>query len=546
MAREKETGRAQRLVVTGCLGAALRRGAAPRDPRDRRHPRAPGQVDDIVRAVEGEATRLADAEPGPPDLGLRPHRRRASSPRRPGSAYVKISEGCDYTCSFCIIPTLRGTPPQPERRGHRGRGPGAGRPRRARRSCWWRRTRRATASTTACATGSPTCCGGSGAIDGIRWIRIMYAYPATLTDPILDAIASEEKVVKYVDIPLQHASESVLKRMKRPTGKGNLLGMVERIRARVPGVAIRTLVHRRASRARPRPTSRSCWPSWRPASSTTWASSPSRTRRGRRPSTWPTGCPRGSKERRRRRLMALQKRISTRKNRAPGRGAGRGAGRRAPTPDTDLLLRGRTAGQAPEIDGQVMINDGVAEAGHVRDLRGHGGPPVRPGGPNRLGRNGSTYQMSRAPICIWRGSPSPARMVPSKLKIRLVVWGARRFVALNRLKTSTIGSRRHGLAELELPRQAQVQRRVGVVLAARVALARPSRRRGCGRRGRPKAACDDLAVGRQRQRLGRAVGVAHVHVDLARGLPEEEPVQAVALVAVGVAVLGREVVDVAT
>src|SRR5687768_7525541 len=68
----------------------------------------------------------------------------------------------------------------------------------------------------------------------------MYAYPATLSDGVLDAIASEDKVVKYVDIPLQHASESVLKRMKRPTGKGHLRGMIDRIRDRVPGVAIRT------------------------------------------------------------------------------------------------------------------------------------------------------------------------------------------------------------------------------------------------------------------------------------------------------------------
>src|SRR5262249_25236396 len=79
-----------------------------------------------------------------------------------------------------------------------------------------------------------------GRVDGIRWIRVMYAYPATLTDPVLDAITGEEKVVKYVDIPLQHASESVLRRMKRPTGRGNLLGMIERIRARVPGVVLRT------------------------------------------------------------------------------------------------------------------------------------------------------------------------------------------------------------------------------------------------------------------------------------------------------------------
>src|SRR5439155_21489570 len=79
-----------------------------------------------------------------------------------------------------------------------------------------------------------------GGVDGIRWIRVMYAYPATVTDAVLDAIASEDKVVKYVDMPLQHASEPVLKRMKRPTGRGNLIGRVERVRARVPGVAFRT------------------------------------------------------------------------------------------------------------------------------------------------------------------------------------------------------------------------------------------------------------------------------------------------------------------
>ncbi len=129
-----------------------------------------------------------------------------------------------------------------------------------------------------------------GRIDGLRWIRVMYAYPSTLTDPILDAIASEEKVVKYVDIPLQHASAPVLKRMKRPTGRGNLLGMVERIRERVPGVAIRTsfivgfpgetdedfesllgFVEAGAVRQRR-------------------ASSPSPTRRGRARSTCPGGC----------------------------------------------------------------------------------------------------------------------------------------------------------------------------------------------------------------------------------------------------------------
>jgi ribosomal protein S12 methylthiotransferase len=189
----------------------------------------------------------------------------------------------------------------------------------------------------------------------------MYAYPATLSDPILEAIASEEKVVKYVDIPLQHASESVLRRMKRPTGKGNLLGMIERIRARVPGVAIRSsfivgfpgeteadyeelLAFVEAGQ-------------FDNVGVFTFSDEEGTTSFG-----LPDRVPAKTKERRRRRLMSLQKRISTRKNR-------RRVGERLEVlvegthEDTDLLLRGRTATQAPEIDGQVLINDGAAEAG---------------------------------------------------------------------------------------------------------------------------------------------------------------------------------------
>src|SRR5260221_13084298 len=197
-----------------------------------------GQVDDILRAVSGEATSLADAEPGLPTW-VYDH----TSPRILSTpswlAYVKISEGCDYTCSFCIIPTLRGT--------HRSRNvedivaeAQALAARGVREIVLVAQDSTRYGLDHGIRDGLAYLLRRLGRIDGIRWIRIMYAYPATLSDPILEAIASEEKVVKYVDIPLQHASEAVLKRLKRPTGKGNLLGMIERIRARVPGVAVRT------------------------------------------------------------------------------------------------------------------------------------------------------------------------------------------------------------------------------------------------------------------------------------------------------------------
>ena len=358
MAREKETGRAKRLVVTGCLSQRydreLRREIPEIDAT-----LGTGQVDDILRAVSGEATSLADAEPGPPTW-VYDH----TSPRILSTpswlAYVKISEGCDYTCSFCIIPTLRGT--------HRSRNVedivaevGALAAHGVREIVLVAQDSTRYGLDHGIRDGLAYLLRRLGRIDGIRWIRIMYAYPATLSDPILEAIASEEKVVKYVDIPLQHASESVLKRMKRPTGKGNLLGMIERIRARVPGVAIRSsfivgfpgeteadyeelLAFVEAGQ-------------FDNVGVFTFSDEEGTTSFG-----LPDRVPPSTKERRRRRLMSLQKRISTRKNR-------RRVGERLEVlvegthEDTDLLLRGRASTQAPEIDGQVLINDGAAEAG---------------------------------------------------------------------------------------------------------------------------------------------------------------------------------------
>jgi ribosomal protein S12 methylthiotransferase len=200
-----------------------------------------------------------------------------------------------------------------------------------------------------------------GRVDGLRWIRVMYAYPQTLSDRVLDAIASEDKVVKYVDIPLQHASEPVLKRMKRPTGKGNLLGMVERIRERVPGVAIRTSFIVGFPGETPEDFAKllefveagrfdnvGVFTFSDEEGTTSW--------------DLPDRVPARVKEARRRKLLTMQKRLSLKRNRAR-------VGERVEVlvegthPDSDLLLRGRLATQAPEIDGQVILNDGAAEPG---------------------------------------------------------------------------------------------------------------------------------------------------------------------------------------
>ena len=160
MARQKEGAPDRRLVVTGCLAqrydAELRQEIPEIDAT-----LGTGQVEDIVAAVEGAPTATDAGEGLPTWVYDHTSPRVLSTP--PWLAYVKISEGCDYTCSFCIIPTLRGRAPQPPRWRtswpRRGRWPGAA----SGRSSWWPRTPRATAWTSGCATASPTCCGAWGA-----------------------------------------------------------------------------------------------------------------------------------------------------------------------------------------------------------------------------------------------------------------------------------------------------------------------------------------------------------------------------------------------
>lgn len=357
MAQEKQAGRARRLVVTGCLAqrydALLRREIPEIDAT-----LGTGQVADILGAVEGADTHT-DADAGRPTW-IYDH----ASPRvlstPPWLAYLKISEGCDYTCTFCIIPTLRGL--------HRSRAlddvvleAQALAARGVRELVLVAQDSTRYGLDLGLRDGLATLLRRLGRVAAIRWIRIMYAYPATVTDGILDAIASEEKVVKYVDMPLQHASEAVLRRMKRPTGRGNLLGMVERVRERVPGVAFRTsfivgfpgetdaefdellgFVHSAQ---------------FDNVGVFTYSDED-----GTAAFDLSRRVPQGVKERRRKRLLAAQQKISARRNR--GR-----VGERVEVlvegthPESDLLLRGRLSTQAPEIDGSVIVNDGAALPG---------------------------------------------------------------------------------------------------------------------------------------------------------------------------------------
>jgi ribosomal protein S12 methylthiotransferase len=265
MARHKTNGKAKRLVVAGCLVERFHDEIRKNIP----------EVDAVVGTGELEkilsAAGVAQAPSTPSPFNIltsRPegdHRRTQGrfardswdgavadlpnylyddhTPRvltTPGySAYIKIAEGCDHPCTFCIIPQLRGqfrsrrfesVIAEAERLAHSG-------------------VREITL------IGQDTTCYGEdlglkdglallleklAAIENLRWIRFLYAYPNKVTQKLLDTIAAHPALVKYIDMPLQHASAPVLKRMKRGASGEIFLRLIERIRRTIPGAAIRT------------------------------------------------------------------------------------------------------------------------------------------------------------------------------------------------------------------------------------------------------------------------------------------------------------------
>ena len=160
-----------------------------------------------------------------------------STPR--SSAYIKIAEGCDHPCTFCVIPNLRG-----KFRSRRFESIVA-----EAQQLVARGVEEITliGQDTTCygedlgmKDGLPTLLDALAGIDGLRWLRFLYAYPNRITGRLLETIARHDNICKYLDVPLQHASPAVLKRMKRGAGADIFLKTLEKVRAAVPGIALRT------------------------------------------------------------------------------------------------------------------------------------------------------------------------------------------------------------------------------------------------------------------------------------------------------------------
>ncbi|HVS89027.1 MAG TPA: 30S ribosomal protein S12 methylthiotransferase RimO [Candidatus Acidoferrum sp.] len=234
MAEHKKFGSAKKLIVAGCLVERFREQILEQVPEVDAVV-GTGEVERILEAVEGDLRALPAAPPAFLYHDLTP--RIVTTPRH--AAYIKIAEGCDHPCTFCIIPQLRGT----------------FRSRRFESVVREAENLAASGAREITLIGQDTTSYGEdlglrdglakllerlAQVDVLLWIRFLYAYPNRVTQKLLDTLAAHPRLVKYMDMPLQHSSRNVLARMKRGSHGDAFLKLLERIRKTIPGVSLRT------------------------------------------------------------------------------------------------------------------------------------------------------------------------------------------------------------------------------------------------------------------------------------------------------------------
>ncbi|MEK6299198.1 MAG: 30S ribosomal protein S12 methylthiotransferase RimO [Acidobacteriota bacterium] len=356
MAQLKQTGSLKRLIVAGCLVERYR------DELQREIP----EIDALIGVNQLKEIEAAAATNGrrslpvysdgasAPELYLYDETTPRLRATAPYTSYVKIAEGCDHTCAFCIIPKLRGvfrsrSPESIIREVEMLAAQGV------KEFVLISQDTTTYGSDLALNDGLARLVDSIAGVPGVEWVRFMYCYPTAITDELLRVMAARPNVCKYFDIPLQHASRRVLQRMRRGGNRESYERLIERIRNRVPGVAIRT-------------TFITGFPGEREEDFEElieFVKTAQFDRVGAFTYSDEENAPAFELDekidpavaaRRGARLMKEQLKISRRKNRnligqrvrvlLEGR-----------SKESDLLLEGRMETQAPEIDGSVLIND---------------------------------------------------------------------------------------------------------------------------------------------------------------------------------------------
>src|SRR5712672_2304522 len=368
MAEHKKFGAAKKLIVAGCLVERFRAQILEQVPEVDAVV-GTGEVERIMEAVEGDLRVLPAQPPAFLYHDLTP--RILTTPKH--AAYIKIAEGCDHPCTFCIIPQLRG----------------AFRSRRFESVVREAENLAKSGAREITLIGQDTTSYGEdlGLRDGLAqlleklaqtddllWVRFLYAYPNRVTQKLLDTIAAHQRLAKYMDMPWQHARRNVLARMKRGSNGEAFLKLLERMRKTIPGVSLRTSFIVGFPGETKTDFEELC--DFVKAAKLDWmgvfeysdVDNAGSYALNEKVDAETIG-------ERRKQLMAIQKKISREKYLRATRDASNDRGFTAlvegPSKDNPLVWEARLEGMAPEIDGKLYLTDielpsgEVAEAGDV-------------------------------------------------------------------------------------------------------------------------------------------------------------------------------------
>jgi len=351
MAEHKQSGTAKRLVVAGCLVERYREEILAEIP-EVDFVIGTNELERVLEACAADANRRTVEGPVEPYLYHEFTPRVLSTP--PHTAYIKIAEGCDQPCSFCVIPRMRGrfrsrrfesVVREAENLARQG----------VREITLIGQDTTSYGEDLGLRDGLPALLREMGRIPDLVWVRALYYYPNRVSDALIEVVAQTPKVRKYFDIPLQHASGSVLKAMRRGSSGEHFLRLLEKIRRAIPGVTLRTSL----IVGFPGETERDfqelldfvAAAEFDHLGAFLYSNEETSTSYG-----LPDQVAVRVARSRQQKLMALQRKISRRRLRAL-------VGKSLPvlvegrSPETEWLFRGRLESQAPEIDGQVLIND---------------------------------------------------------------------------------------------------------------------------------------------------------------------------------------------
>jgi ribosomal protein S12 methylthiotransferase len=364
MAEYKKFGRAQKLIVAGCMVERYRNEIREQIP-EVDAVIGTGELEKIVAACAGE---LATVSSGTSAADLPTYLYHDLTPRILATprhtAYIKVNEGCDHPCTFCVIPQLRG-------KFRSRRFESVVREAENLAAAGVREISLIGQDTTfygedlGLRDGLATLLERLAQVEDLHWIRFLYCYPNRITPRLLETIAAHPRLAKYLDVPLQHASRSVLARMKRGSNGDAFLKLLERARRTIPGVSIRTSFIVGFPGETAKDFHELC--DFVRAAEFDWMGVFGYSDEDASKSfEYENKVDAETITRRRDTLMSIQKKISARKLR-------KRVGQRVqamlegPSKDTDLIWEARLEGMAPEIDGKVYITEfeGVNDAAEL-------------------------------------------------------------------------------------------------------------------------------------------------------------------------------------